>query len=271
MQRNLKGSGSSSDLVKAQEYFERGLGLDSKIVDARVYMVLIHVLQGEKQKARVEISELRREAPNNAGVHYISGVLFRLDGKYDSALDSVERMLQLNPIDRVTAAWNKARIYMYQGRYKEALGVLDEGATTEPIHPLLNVFRAEVLFYSGDPTAAKSLLLRVLQDHPEISSIRPLLAKALSALGEHEAARAELMSNMNDIDFLEWDIPYWIASAYAIEEERAEAFKWLERSISLGNENLPWFETDPVWNSLRADERFTMLMRRVKASLENAA
>ena len=268
MQRNLKGAGTATDFTRAQEHFDRGLRLDPKILDARVYMVLVHVLRGDKQKARLQISELRREAPNSPRVHYVSGVLFRIDGKYENALDSFDRMLRLNPVDRVTASWNRARIYMYQGRYDVALDELDHVAAVEPTHPLPNIFRAEILFNCGDPATAATLFRKVLQDHPEINAIRPLLAKALSALGEHEAARAQLTERVKEIGILDWDVPYWIASAYAIEGERDEAFEWLERAISLGNENLPWFKTDPVWEPLRTDERFAALMRRVEAGLE---
>jgi hypothetical protein len=59
------------------------------------------------------------------------------------------------------------------------------------------------------------------------------------------------------------DISYSIASVYALEGLRGEAFEWLERSISLGNANLPCFQNDPNWASLREDPRFAELMERV--------
>ena len=43
------------------------------------------------------------------------------------------------------------------------------------------------------------------------------------------------------------DIAYWLASAFALEDNRDEAFKWLERAISLGREDRTWFEKDPDW------------------------
>ncbi len=64
------------------------------------------------------------------------------------------------------------------------------------------------------------------------------------------------------------DIPYWLASAYAMEHERDEAFRWLERAISLGNENLPWFESNPVWLPLHDDPRFKELMGILEAERE---
>jgi hypothetical protein len=50
---------------------------------------------------------------------------------------------------------------------------------------------------------------------------------------------------------------------------REDAFKWLGRAIALGNANVPCFEHDPNWSSLRNDPKFTELMSKVRA--EHAA
>jgi serine/threonine-protein kinase len=62
------------------------------------------------------------------------------------------------------------------------------------------------------------------------------------------------------------DISYWLASVYALEGDREQAFEWLERSISLGNENKMWFESDRNWEQLRDDERFRQLMEKIERS-----
>jgi len=86
----------------------------------------------------------------------------------------------------------------------------------------------------------------------------------LSAMGEHEAARAQLTERVKEVAALDHDVPYWLASAYVMEGEYEEAFKWLEKAISLGNWNYIWFEVNPVWEKLRNDSRFRGLMGRIK-------
>jgi hypothetical protein len=49
-----------------------------------------------------------------------------------------------------------------------------------------------------------------------------------------------------------------------------DALDWLERAISLGNENRPWFEANPLWEPLREDPRFRALMRRIEEGREDA-
>jgi serine/threonine-protein kinase len=252
-------------------FLERGLALDPKILEGRAYLVFCHLLSGEKARAREQIASLRHDAPNNATMHFVSGVLYRLDGEYKNAISSFQRMLKLNPSEGVVASWNTARIYMYQGLYDEALSQLDEGALLEPNHPFVRAYRGQVLFYKGNSKEAATLLREVLVDHPEINAIRPLLAVVLSAQGKHEAARAILNDQVKQAASVDWDVPYWLASAYAMEGERSEALEWLNKAISLGNENLPWFRSNPVWKPFFNDEKFMEIMRRVEASQRGRA
>ncbi len=264
IQRILKTTGKAEDLVLARNAFERGLALDPEIREAQVYMVFVYRTQGETRKARKEMADLRREAPNNASVQFVSGVFHRLDGEYEKALESFDEALRLNPGETVVISWSRARIFMYQGRYDDALSELDRGAAVEPNHPMLKTFRAKVLAVRGDWDAAIALFKQILLDHPQIEAIRPLYAQCLSARGEHEAARAQLTDRVREIARIDHDVPYWLASAYAMEGEDDEAFKWLRVAITLGNENLPWFKSNPAWQSLRADKRFEALMQEIE-------
>lgn len=271
IQRILKTAGKAEDLVLARNAFERGLSLDPEIREAQVYMVFVYRTQGETQKARKQIADLRREAPNNASVQYVSGVFYRLDGEYDKALQSFDEALRLNPAEAVVISWSRARIFMYEGRYDDALLELDRGTTVEPNHPMLKFFHAKVLAVRGDWDIAGALFQKILVDHPHLEAIRPLYAQCLSARGEHEAARALLTDRVKEIARLDHDVPYWLASAYAAEGDDDEAFKWLRKAISLGNENLPWFRSNPVWQRLRADKRFETLMQEIKRRHEKRA
>ncbi len=268
--RVIKCMGDADDYVHAQEAFDKGLALDPRNVEARMHMVFLHLGQGEKKQARALVAKLRRDAPNDVGVHFVSSYLYRLDGEYDRSLRSLDRMLRLNPAERIVVSYNRARIFMYQGRHQEAMLELDQGAAIEPDHPLLRTFRATTLFRSGQPEEAARILQEVLVSHPEMDGIRPHLAMALSAMGRHEEALAQLTERVKEIAEADHDVPYWLASAYAMEGMDDEAFEWLERAISLGNENKPWFEVNPIWERLRSDPRFQELMQRIDQGRERS-
>ena len=152
--RVLKGLGQAGDHEKAKIAFKKALALDPQLLEARMHMVIIYLTGGQKQKARAEVELLREEYPNDPGVQFVRGVVARLDGEYDRALRCFDRMVRLNPSDRVLASYNRARIFMYQAQYEEALHELDQGAELEPEHPMIKIFRARVLYYRGEVDAA---------------------------------------------------------------------------------------------------------------------
>ena len=262
--RVLKGLGQSGDHEKAKLAFKRALTLDPKLLEARRHMVFIYLTGGQKQKARAEVELLRSEYPNDPGVQFVRGVVARLDGEYDRALRAFARMARLNPSERVVASYNRSRIFMYQKEYEQALRELDEGSALEPEHPMIQVFRARVLYYRGEIDSAVRILQHVLVRHPQMDGMRPILAICLSAQGHHTQANEQLTHKVRQVAEADYDIAYWLASAYLLQGRQVEALRWLETAIGLGNENYPWFESDSNWADLHGDPRFKELMDRIK-------
>ncbi len=266
--RVLKGLGQAGDHQKARIAFSKALALDPKLLEARMHMVFIYLTGGDKPKARKEVESLREEYPNDVGVHFVRGVLSRLNGQYDSALRSFERMARLNPAERVVVSYNRARVFMYQRRYEDALLELDQGAAMEAEHPLIMVFRARVLYYRGEIDAATRILQQLLKKQPQMDGVRPILAICLSAQGQHTRANEQLTQKVRQVAEADYDISYWLASAYLLQGRQKEALSWLETAIRLGNENYLWFESDPNWTDMHEDPRFVELMKGIKSQRE---
>jgi serine/threonine protein kinase/tetratricopeptide (TPR) repeat protein len=261
--RVIKGFGDTGDHQSAQEAFDIALALDPYLLEARMHMVFIYLSRGEKQKARDAAEQLGREAPNDVGVHFVRAVLARLDGDYDRAMRSLDRMARLNPAEGVVVSYNRARLLTYQGLYDEALTELDQGAELEPDHPLIKTFRARALYYKGEPVKAAEILEEVLEQHPQLDGIRPIYATFLSALGFNDEARAQLTDEVLRTADTDHDVAYWLASAYALEGEREPALRWLRRAVALGNENKPWFEHDKNWDELRSDPEYQQIVSAI--------
>jgi eukaryotic-like serine/threonine-protein kinase len=266
--RVLKGLGQAGDHDKAKNAFRKALALDPKLLEARMQMVFIYLTGGQKQKARAEVDLLRDEYPNDPGVQFVRGVVARLDSDYEKALRSYDRMVRLNPGERVLASYNRARIFMYQRQYEDALHELDQGAELEPEHPMIQVIRARVLYYRGEIDSATRVLHQVLQKHPQMDGVRPILAICLSAQGQHTKANEQLTPKVRQAAEADYDIAYWLASAYLLQGRQVEALRWLETAIRLGNENYKWFESDPNWTDMHEDPRFIELMNGIKSERE---
>jgi serine/threonine-protein kinase len=268
--RVIKGTGEAGDYDAAKEAFDKALALDADLLEARRHMVLIHLSHGEKARARETAEQLVREAPNDPGVHFQRGVIARLDGEYEKALRCFDRMRRLSPAERVVASYNRGRIFTYQGLYDEALRQLEDVTAADRDHPLIKTFRAQVLFYRGEHVKAAEMLEQVLEQQPQLDGIRPIYATFLSALGFSDEAREQLTEEVKETANTDHDVSYWLASAYAMEGVRDEALKWLRRAIELGNENKPWFERDPNWDSLREDPEYQEIIGSIGTPLTQA-
>ena len=262
--RVFKGFGGVEDFQRAEVAFKKALELDPNLVEATMLMVFVYLWRGEKQKARNEVSRMRKEAPNEAVVHFVKATLHRLDGEYARALRSLDRLVRLDPAAHVVASYNRALVYLYLGQFEEAQRQLDNAG--EPENPLVRTFRALSTYYSGQTDLAAEQMEQVVKKHPHMHGIRPFLAMMLSAQGHHERALGQLNEYVIRNGEVDPDIAYSIASVYALEGMRDEAFDWLDRAISLGNENRPCFEHDPNLASLRSDPQFGELMKRVRPS-----
>ncbi len=266
--RVFKGLGDAEDYTKAEAAFSAAIKHDPHVVEARMLMVFIYLSRGEKQKARSTIKRLQEEVPNDAAMHFVKAVLHRLDGEYDRALRSYERLGRLDPAARVVASYNRARIFMYQSRYDDALLELEQGAAIEPDHPLIKTFRSRVLYYKGEVDKALEEIKEVLYQNPNIDGIRPIYATYLVIQGKIDEAKEQLNARTLEVSTADHDMAYWVASSFAMMGETDEAFKWLERAIALGNENRNWFEVDRNLESLRRDPRFLELMQKIETQNE---
>lgn len=266
--RMFKGMGTSEDYTYAEAAFSKAFIYDPNVTEARVLMVLIYLSRGEKKKARAEIKALREQFPNDAPLYFVMGTMFRLDGEYEKSLKAWEKLARLDPMARVIASYNRARIFIYQDKIDEAMRELDAGAALEPNHPLIRVFRAFALFYGGQADPAIALMQDVLEKSPKMDGVRPILAIFLAWQDRFEEAEAELSPEARVLAKSDHDMSLWTAQAYALLGKKDEAFKWLERSIKLGNENLPWLLSDKCLQSLRDDERFNEIVGKIDRSNE---
>ncbi|MEZ5426383.1 MAG: protein kinase [Pyrinomonadaceae bacterium] len=261
--RVFKGMGDAEDYTYAEAAFSKAFKYDPNVVEARVLMILIYLSRGEKKKARSEIKTLQEQFPNEAPLYFVKGTMHRLDGQYEESLQAWEKLVRLDPAARVVASYNMARIYLYQGKYTEALIELDKGAQKEANHPLIRIFRSSVLLYSGKPDEAIEMIGDVLEKNPQMDGVRPLFAMFLASVGREKEARAQLTEQAQNLAKADHDMAYWMTSAKAQLGDIDKAFYWMERAIKLGNENKPWYLHDKMLAPLRQDPRFEELIEKI--------
>jgi eukaryotic-like serine/threonine-protein kinase len=265
---HAQGYGGEQYYALAEQSLQRALSLDADLTGARLQMVYVHLHRGEKEKALSLLADVRREIPNDPAVLIAAGTLYRLNGQYEKALKQYDRLLEINPRDLVIAAYNRARIYSYQQRYEEALAALGEGSKLEPEHPLIISFTAVVLFNQGRVKESLAIAQEALRQHSHFDALRVLIARCLSAMGQHEEAQGMITPQVKETAAADYDIAFWLASFYAMEGLNDEAIEWLRHAVKLGNENYPYFARNAKLNNLRDDPRFLDLMNDLRLRWE---
>lgn len=264
----LKGIGGVDFYARAKEEFDRALAIDATLVEPRVRLVYIDLIEGRADVARKEMRRLLRHAPNEPSVHSAAAYVYRLSGQYERALEEWDRLLKINPTDVVFASYNRARIYMYQREFEKAEAQIAAGSAFEANHPSLRAFGAMLDYYQGEIEKATLIMEDVLARRPDLHSYNLFLAYCYLARGERERALDLIDERVLSSARADQDIAYWLASVYALDNQADEAIEWLERAVSMGNENYPWISTDPNWGSMRDDPRYRQIVETLRGRWE---
>jgi len=199
----------------------------------------------------------------------VAAMLHRLDGLYDKALEAYDKLLQLNPQDRVPVGYNRARVFIYMRDYDRAVAELEAARAEEPEHPLVKTFLAIAGFNQGRIDEAQALVEDVLRQNPHFEGLLPVLGWCLSARGEHARARALITERVKDTAAADHDIALWLAFLYAMEGMIDEGIEWARRAARLGNENYPLFAENRKLDNLRGDPRFAALLKELRELWES--
>jgi len=157
-----------------------------------MHMIFIYMTHGEKQKAREEVELLREEYPNDVGVILRAAIWPAWIADYERALRSFDRMVRLNPNERVVTSFHRAAYFMYQGRYGRRLAGTRSGrrdGSRPPVNPDVSSARTLLSRRSGCGDAHSRAGARAPS---RMDGIRPILATCLSAQGKHELAGKQL-------------------------------------------------------------------------------
>lgn len=77
------------------------------------------------------------------------------------------------------------------------------------------------------------------------------------------SAAQKILDELNELSKERYVSPYFIAIVHAGLGEKDKALEWLEKAFDEHVEMLTWLKVAPELASLRAEPRFTNLMRRV--------
>jgi eukaryotic-like serine/threonine-protein kinase len=160
---------------------------------ARYYwMAGSFVVIGEKatyyDRARNELTIVRRTLPNNSEALFIDAKIGRHQNRWDASLANLQKASELDPRN-VEIAYSLGQIYVEMRRYSEAEQLITKQAANSTAEdPLIKSWLVWINLEQGDPVAAQTLLDQVPLDYSPAPWIWGLRFRAALYRRDYDAA-----------------------------------------------------------------------------------
>jgi TolB-like protein/DNA-binding winged helix-turn-helix (wHTH) protein/Flp pilus assembly protein TadD len=215
------------DWSGADKEIRRSIELNPSYADAHRLLAEVLWQTGRLNEAIAETKLTLELDPLSLDSNEMLGQEFFLARQYDLAIEQEGKVLELDP-NFIDAYYFRGLSYIQKSMYKEAMKEFEKGVAISPG----NTEALTGLGYGYGVTGRKIKAQRVLD-------------------------------KLNDLSKHEYVFAVWRAKIYAGLEEKGKAFEWLEKAyedrsiVSVG-----FIKTNPMFDPLRSDPRFTDLLRR---------
>jgi TolB-like protein/DNA-binding winged helix-turn-helix (wHTH) protein/Flp pilus assembly protein TadD len=198
--------------------------------------------------------------PNDTTTHCWYGLVLGGLGRYDEAVTEAKRAKELDPLfqeDRLMS-----QILYWDRRYDKALEHLRKILELHPSAPCVHGLRGTIYLLQGEKESALAELTTAAELTGHSSSAESYLGQAYAMCGRRAEAQQILQaliarSKERYVGSLN------IARIYAGLGDRDNVFESLDRAYRKGESEWPLALADPMWDSLRSDPRFTVLLKRI--------
>ena len=246
--------------AKAEEAVTRALELDPELpaaMMARARLLWRPTSGFQHEKAIAEGHRVLAIAPNVADVHlFLAGIYFHV-GLIEEALQRFRRAEEINP-GNPAFKFVIGLMTFLQGRYGEAYTMM-EANPTGFVRSYVECSIACALVYSGRTGDARARIEDAKAKFKDEGGILTSMEALFHALdGDKTTAEAKIAEAIKVGEgFGHYHhTTHVFAWTYAVLGDVDSAMKWLIYTVNNGYPNLPWFERDPAFDSLRKDSRF---------------
>jgi len=249
-------------MPKAKEAARKALELDETLAGAHVEMATVHFwFEYDWAAAEREFQRALQLNPNYAPAHEFRGWALISLGRTDEALAESRRAVELDPLfyENISIlGWN---LY-FARRYDQAVTELRKCIDLRPDYWACHFYLAQTYQQQGRFPDAVVELTKARELNGQ-SAVPPAeLAHAYAMSGQTAKARQSL----NDVLALaksKYVDPYALGVVYAALGDKDEAFARLGQAYAERSFNMVDLKVDPELDSLRSDQRFQDLLRRM--------
>lgn len=187
---------------------------------------------------------------NNADVLYAYCYLLNMTGRFNEAMDCLNKARVLDPLTPASFNYEAITVYLL-GKYDEALQVLNEALQLYPAVLRFYDFKARIFLTQQKWEQVKVTVF----DGLENATIRPpslvaYLAAAYARSGDHDESKILLDELIKRSGQKEKGVNIYIVHVFVAMNDRSNALLWLEKAKTTNDVDLIWLQVDPLLREL---------------------
>ena len=247
-------------IPKARTAALKALSLDEKLAEAHASLALIaQSYDWDWQTAEKEYRRAVELDPNYATGHHWYAEHLALRGRFDEAFVEIERARQLDPLSLIIQVDNGA-ILFFARQYDRAIEQLQAVLKVEADFP-----RARILNFAYAQQGRFADALAGIEDWRRTSDTYWTLTEEGYVYGRagQSAQARRAVDKLQSINGRAPVDPLAFVPPYVGLGDKDQAFAWLDKSIAVHSPGLTALKVDPVYDPLRSDPRFEVILRRI--------
>jgi eukaryotic-like serine/threonine-protein kinase len=179
---------SRTRLESARKAANAALRIRPDLGEAHLELARYYFCTGDFDRARDELTIVRRKLPNNSEALYIAARIDRRQNRWDDSLANYQKASELDP-NNIEAAFWRRDTYFEMRRYSELEQLITKDAAGGPLQgPWTQLWLAMIKLAKGDPVAAQALLAQVPLDFSPTHWIWETRFTAALYLRDYDAA-----------------------------------------------------------------------------------
>ncbi len=194
--------------------------------------------------------------------HWYGSVLLSAQGRFDEAMASELRALELEPLSLVVNS-NLGFICYQASRFDEAIERLRRTLEMDDNFVYARFHLGLCHAHRGEYDRAIAELERAIeQSGGRGALILAALGYALAVAGRRDEA-AQILARLQTFPMNREVSPFYLAMIHAGLGDKDLALEWLENACKERYNWVVWLRTEPMFESLRGEEKFLELARRI--------
>lgn len=247
---------------EAERWVRRAIAIDPNIAEAHTTLAFVYENRWEWENAEEAFKRSIALNPNYPTARHWYNIQLRNLGRVDEAWEQVKRAQELDPLSMIIGT-NVVDVLLLLGREEEALKTAEKYMEIDPNFPQLLGALAEMYSAAGRHQEAIATAKKAFELSGGVSERLSSLASTYARAGER--AEAEKLTRQLEAKVRRGEgNEYFLARAYTALGDRDRAFTELSKAVDAGGGMVSGLKADRQFDSLRADPRFTALLKRMR-------